>query len=322
MRRFFLTHQLPPEGVALLERSGEVVLHPDGARTPEAILAGCAGADALMCMLTDPVDEDLITKLTVSVIGTMAVGTDHIDLAAATRGGIPVVHTPGVLTNASADLAWALLMATARRTVEADRFVREDRFRGWEALGHLGFDLHGRTLGVLGFGRIGQAVARRATGFSMKILVHSRTPQAAREAEVGARHVDLETLLRESDVLTIHTPLNPETRGLISAAELALMKPDALLIHTARGGIVDEEALLAALGQGHLGGVGLDVFEGEPGPIDRRWLQAPRTVLSPHIGSATRGTRAAMARLVAQGVLDVLEGRRPQHLANPAVWPP
>jgi glyoxylate reductase len=307
--------------MALLEASGEVVLHPDRPRTPQSILAGCADADALVCMLTDNLDKALVEALPVAVIGTMAVGTNNIDLRAATARSIPVVHTPGVLTEASADLAWALLMAAARRTVEADRFVREGRFRGWEALGHLGCDLHGRTLGVLGFGRIGQAVARRAVGFGMKILVHSRTPKPEQEAEVGARHVDLDTLLRESDVLTVHTPLNPQTRGMIDQEALALMKPSALLINTARGEILDEDALFAALERGHLGGVAADVFQGEPGPIDPRWLQAPRTTLSPHIGSATGATRGAMANLVAQGVLDVLGGRRPEHLANPEVWP-
>lgn len=320
MRRLFLTHALPPEGMTLLEEMGHVTLHPDAPRTGASILAGCEETDALVCMLVDPIDRALIEQLNVRVIGTMAVGTDNIDLVAATERGIPVVHTPGVLTEASADLAWALIMAAARLTVEADRFVREDRFRGWEPLGHLGFDLHGRTLGVLGFGRIGQAVARRATGFGMNILVHSRSPQPDAEEAVGARRVDLDTLLEASDVLTLHAPLNDATRGLIDGEAIARMKPHALFINTARGGIVDEDALLGALDAGHLGGVGLDVFEGEPGPIDRRWLTAPRTVLSPHIGSATQGTRGAMATLVSQGILDVLEGRRPAHLANPDVW--
>jgi glyoxylate reductase len=250
----------------------------------------------------------------------MAVGTNHIDLQAATDEKIPVVHTPGVLTEASADLAWALLMAVARRTVEADRFVREDHFRGWEAMTLLGSDLYGKTLGIVGFGRIGQAVARRARGFGMKLLTHSRTPRPAEEASVGIERVELDQLLAQSDIVTLHVPLTPETHRMLDADKIARMKTSAILINTARGEVIDEEALLRALDEGHLAGVGLDVFDGEPGPIDRRWLTAPRAVLSPHIGSATHGTRGKMAQLVAQGVLDALDGQRPAHLANPDVW--
>jgi glyoxylate reductase len=320
MRRFFLTYPIPEEGMALLRDQGEVVVHGDQPRTAESIEAGCREADALVCMLTDGIDAALIDDLSVSAIGTMAVGTNHIDLTAATRAKIPVVHTPGVLTEASADLAWALLMAIARRTVEADRFVREDHFRGWEAMTLLGSDLYGKTLGIIGLGRIGQAVARRARGFGMRILAHSRTPNPELEATLGVERVALDELLVHSDVVTLHVPLTPETNRMLNAERIARMKPTALLINTARGEIIDEEALLSALDQGHLAGVGLDVFDGEPGPIDRRWLKAPRTVLSPHIGSATHGTRGDMARLVAQGVIDAIDGRRPAHLANPEVW--
>lgn len=320
MSRFFLTHPIPEEGLRLLRARGEVVLHQDQPRTPESIAAGCQAADALVCMLTDGIDRALIDALRVSVIGTLAVGTNHIDLAAATQAKIPVVHTPGVLTEASADLAWALLMAVARRTVEADRFVRGDHFRGWEAMTLLGSDLYGKTLGIIGLGRIGQAVARRARGFGMRILAYSRTPQPEVEASLDLSRVPLEELLAQSDVVSLHVPLTPDTHRMLNGERIAGMKSTALLINTARGEVIDEEALLSALDRGHLGGVGLDVFQGEPGPIDRRWLTAPRTVLSPHIGSATHGTRGDMARLVAQGVIDALEGKRPDHLANPDVW--
>ncbi len=320
MRRFFLTHPIPEEGMALLRESGEVVLHGDEPRTARSIQAGCEEADALVCMLTDGIDAALIADLNVAAIGTMAVGTNHIDLDAATRAKIPVVHTPGVLTEASADLAWALLMAVARRTTEADRFVREDRFRGWEAMTLLGSDLHGKTLGIIGLGRIGQAVARRARGFGMRIVAYSRTARPELEAALNVERVELDQLLAHSDVVTLHVPLTPITHRMLNGARIAQMKPSALLINTARGEVIDEDALLSALDQGHLAGVGLDVFDGEPGPIDPRWLKAPRTVLSPHIGSATHGTRSHMARLVAQGVIDALEGQRPAHLANPDVW--
>ena len=295
MTRFFLTHPIPEVGMALLRARGEVVHHPDAPRTAESIREGSRGADALVCMLTDAIDRDLIETMDVRAIGTMAVGTNHIDLAAATRAGIPVVHTPGVLTEASADLAWALLMAVARRTVEADRFVRDDHFRGWEAMTLLGCDLYGKTLGIVGFGRIGQAVARRAAGFGMKILVHSRTPRPEVERSLSARGVGLEELLEHSDIVSLHVPLTPETHRMMNEERIGRMRSTAILINTARGEVVDEEALLSALQAGHLSGVGLDVFEGEPGPIDPRWMKAPRTTLSPHIGSATLGTRDDMA---------------------------
>ena len=295
-------------------------MHPDQPRTKRSILDGCQGADALICMLTDPISAQLIEGLQVGAIGTMAVGTNNIDLETATRQGIPVVHTPGVLTEASADLAWALLMAVARRTVEADRFVREDRFRGWDSMTLIGSDLYGKTIGIVGFGRIGQAVARRARGFGMRILTHSRTPRPEEERALNVNAVSLDELLTQSDVITLHVPLTPQTERLIDADRIAQMKPSAILINTARGEVIDENALLAALDDGKLTGVGLDVFDGEPGPIDPRWMTAPRAILSPHIGSATLGTRGEMARLVAQGVLDALDKRRPAHLANPGVW--
>ncbi|MBD89287.1 MAG: D-glycerate dehydrogenase [Deltaproteobacteria bacterium] len=320
MTTFFLTYEIPAAGMELLRSRGTVRVHPDAPRTRESILAGCQDADALICMLTDPIDAQLIEELNVRAIGTMAVGTNNIDLETATRREIPVVHTPGVLTEASADLAWALLMAVARRTVEADRFVRDDRFRGWEAMTLLGSDLYGATLGVVGFGRIGQAMARRARGFGMKVLVHNRTPRPEIERELGVESVTLDDLLTRSDIVTLHVPLTPKTERMINAQRIAQMKPTAILINTARGEVMDEDALLSALDRGHLTGVGLDVFDGEPGPIDSRWMSAPRAVLSPHIGSATHGTRGQMSRLVAQGVIDILDGSRPAHLANPEAW--
>ena len=184
----------------------------------------------------------------------------------------------------------------------------------------LGSDLYGKTLGIVGFGRIGQAVARRARGFGMTLLIHSRTPRPELEASYGVERVELDELLSRSDVVSLHVPLTPKTHRMLDEARIARMKSTAILINTARGEVIDEDALLDALDRGHLTGVGLDVFDGEPGPIDRRWLTAPRTVLSPHIGSATEGTRDHMARLVAQGVLDALDGKRPTHLANPSVW--
>ena len=290
MTRFFLTYPIPEAGMSLLRSRGEVLVHGDGPRTPDSIQEGCRDADALVCMLTDGVDAALIEHLNVRAIGTMAVGTNHIDLEAATLARVPVVHTPGVLTEASADLAWALLMAVARRTVEADRFVREDRFRGWEAMTLLGSDLYGKTLGIVGFGRIGQAVARRARGFGMTLLIHSRTPRPELEASYDVERVELDELLSRSDVVSLHTPLTEETEYLFNAEKLAQMKPDAILINTSRGAVVDTEALAIALRTGKIGAAGIDVLPTEPPspdePLVKLWREAEKAnvnlILTPH----------------------------------------
>jgi glyoxylate reductase len=254
------------------------------------------------------------------VIANVGVGYDNIDVAACTRRRILVTNTPDVLTEATADLAFALLMAVARRLVESDRYVREGHWHYWQWAYLWGADLHRKTLGVYGLGRIGKAVARRARGFSMRVLYYDIVrPAPALERELGAQFVDRETLLREADFLTLHVPLTPETHHLISARELAMMKPAAFLINAARGKVVDEAALVEALESRRIAGAGLDVFEQEPS-VQPALLALPNVVLTPHVGSATSETRLAMAMLAVENLLAALEGRRPPNPVNPEIY--
>jgi glyoxylate reductase len=285
-------------------RGGDVRLDRAG------LLAAVADAEGLICLLSDRIDGELLAAAPrLRVIGNHAVGTDNVDLAACAARGVAVANTPDVLTAATADLTLALLLGTARRIVEADALVRSGGWTGWAPDQLLGADLVGRTLGIIGMGRIGQAVARRAAGFELDILyTHPRPVPGAPGA-----HVELAELLARSDFVSIHCPLRPATRGLIGAAELAAMKPTAILVNTARGPIVDEAALVAALAAGRIAGAGLDVFAEEPRVPDPL-RRDPRVVVLPHIGSATHGTRARMATLCADAVREVLAGRRPANL--------
>lgn len=306
----------------MLRASAEVALWPDSdAPPPHEVLVREAGrADALLCLLTDRIDEEVISAgPQLRVISNCAVGHDNIDLAAATARGIVVCNTPGVLTETTADLAWALLMAAARRIAEADRFLRAGRWRSWSPQLLLGQDVYGATLGIVGLGRIGRAVARRARGFEMRLLYSDPTRQPEVEAELGAQRVPLDELLRESDFVTLHTPLTNETRHLIGPRQLALMKPTAVLINTSRGPVVDEAALVAALREKRLLYAGLDVFDPEPIAADHPLVALDNVVLLPHIGSATVATRTRMATMAAQNILAVLSGQRPPHPVNPEV---
>jgi glyoxylate reductase len=275
-----------------------------------ALLAAVADIDGLICLLSDRIDAELLAHAPrLRVVGNHAVGVDNIDLAACAARGVAVANTPNVLTEATADLTLALLLATARRLVEADTLVRSGGWTGWEPDQLLGADLAGHTLGIIGMGRIGQAVARRATGFDLDIIYAAPRPVAG----VPGRLVALDELLGRSDFVSVHVPLTPATRGLISARALAVMKPTAILVNTARGPIVDEAALIDALAHGRIGGAGLDVFAEEPSvPVALR--SDPRVVVLPHIGSATRRTRARMVTLAATAVREVLAGRRPPNL--------
>jgi glyoxylate reductase len=243
-------------------------------------------------------------------VANVAVGYDNIDVDAATRAGIAVCNTPGVLDETTADLAFLLILASARLASTAESDLRNDRWHGWGINQYLGRDVHSSTLGIVGYGRIGQAVARRATGFEMKVLHHTR-----HDTGVDGWTADLDHLLSESDVVTLHVPLNDETRHLIDTRRLQLMKPTAVLVNTARGPVVDEEALAVALEQGRLFAAGIDVYEREP-EVHPRLLAAPRTVLLPHIGSASQQTRTRMAQMACGGAVDVLAGRRPANLVN------
>jgi glyoxylate reductase len=283
-----------------------VSVPPAGTRlTGPDLLQAVADADALITTVADRVDAALLEAAPrLRVVANHAVGLDNVDVPACTRRGVAVANTPDVLTGATADLTMALLLAVARRLGEAEALLRSGRWTGWEPGQLLGADLAGQTLGIVGFGRIGQAVARRAAAFEMRV--------------VHARPMPLAELLERADVVSLHCPLTAETRGMIGRAELARMKAGAILINTARGPLVDEEALAEALEAGHLGGAGLDVYAEEP-RVHPRLLGAPRTVLLPHVGSATRRTRARMAELCARAVAAVLAGERAPNLVNPEV---
>lgn len=320
--RVYVTRQLPREGMDLLEGDCEVDFNPhDRGMTREELLACVKDVDGLVTLLSDNIDAEVMDagpKL--KVIANYAVGFNNIDVAAATERGIAVTNTPGVLTETTADLAWALLMATARRIVESDKFMRSGRFQGWAPMLYLGHDIYDKTLGLVGFGRIGQAVARRATGFNMRVLYTGRK-RASEEIErsCNASFCPLETLLRESDFVSLHVPLAESTRHLIGDAQFDMMKESSILINTARGPVVDEQALVRALKAGKIAGAGLDVYEQEPG-FEPELAEMDNVVMVPHIGSASVATRTKMAMMVAGDAIDVLEGRKPAHLVNPEVW--
>jgi glyoxylate reductase len=299
------TFQLPSEAHAVLAECGRVT-GPEGWR--EAL----PRTEALLCLLSDRIDRDLLDRTPeLRVVANAVVGYDHVDLDACRERGIVVTNTPDVLTEATADLAWALILATVRRLPQAERDLRAGNFHGWGFHDYLGGDLQGKTLGILGMGRIGRATARRAAPFGMQVIYHSRTPlDAAREEALGARRVEMDELLATSDVLSLHAPLTDETRGIIDAEALARMQPHAILVNTARGALVDEGALVEALRAGRLAGAGLDVYENEP-EIHPGLLELDNAVLLPHIGSATREVRTRMAVLAAENVCAVLRGGSP-----------
>ena len=316
--KVFITRRIFPEALLQLEKHGidyEMNTGPPLER-PE-LIAKVRDAEGLICLLSDRIDREVLeagNKL--KIVANVAVGYDNIDVEAATELGIMVTNTPGVLTEATADLTFGLVLAVARRIVEGDRITREGRFSGWELDFLLGTDVHGKTLGTVGFGRIGQAVARRARGFGMEVLYFNRSRKPEAERELGAKFVPFEELLQRSDFITIHLPLTPETRHLFSAREFKLMKPTAFLINVARGPIVDEEALVQALKAKELAGAALDVFEHEP-RVHPELLKLENVVLTPHIGSAGRETRIRMALMAVENVLAALSGRRPPNLVNP-----
>lgn len=299
------THPLPDEALELLREVGEV-------RGPERWEEALDGAEALIPLLTVRVDAALLERAPrLRVVACPTVGHDHVDLAACRSRGVAVTHTPGVLTEATADLTWALVLATVRGLPAAERSLRAGEFRGWGFWDYLGGDLHGRTLGIFGMGRIGRAVARRAAGFGMRIRYTSRTRLPEDEERVlRAEWTTWDDLLSGCDVLTLHAPLTPETRHVVDAGALRRMRPGSWLVNTARGPLVDEAALAEALRDGRLAGAGLDVYEREP-EVHPALLELPNVVLLPHVGSATRGTRTRMAVLAARNAHAVLSGLAP-----------
>jgi glyoxylate reductase len=312
---------LPEEVLAVARAQARVDVHTgDRPLSKPELIARLQGQQGLVCQITDTVDDEVLAACPeLRVVSNVAVGYNNIDVAAATRRGVLVTNTPDVLTETTADFTWALLMAAARRVVEADRYVREGRFTQWDFTVLWGGDVHGKTLGVIGLGRIGRAVARRALGFSMRVLYTDATPAPpAVEVALRATRTDLPTLLRESDFVTLHTPLLPETRHLINAHSLRTMKPTAYLVNASRGPVVDEAALVQALHEGWIAGAGIDVYEAEPavhaGLIDR-----PNVVLAPHIASATHETRRTMSLLAVENCLAALASKVPPTPVNPEV---
>jgi lactate dehydrogenase-like 2-hydroxyacid dehydrogenase len=319
--RILVAREVFPEVLELLRQHVEV----DDNQAD--IVLGVAGLKAriadkhgVMTAVSDPVTADVIAAApNLRAVCNFAVGYNNIDLAACTRAGVMATNTPGVLDDTTADLAWALLMASARRLPAAERWLRNGDWQGWQFIQWLGSDVHHATLGILGMGRIGQAVALRAQGFDMQVIYHNRSRLTADvEAACRAHWVDKETLLRQADFLVLLLPYSPATHHTIAAAELALMKPTAHLINVARGGIIDDASLIAALREGRLAGAGIDVFENEP-TFMRGFLDLDNVVLTPHIGSSSRATRMAMAMTAADNLIAALAGRRPPNLLNPDV---
>jgi lactate dehydrogenase-like 2-hydroxyacid dehydrogenase len=320
--RILVTKRVFPEAVELLRRDFDVDYNDTDRVLPaEELLQRARGAAAVVSQLTDRLGADVIAQLDgVRVIANVAVGYDNIVVAAATARGIAVTNTPGVLTETTADFAFALLMAAARRIPEAHAFVHSGQWRTWIIDLLAGQDVHGATLGIFGLGRIGAALARRGRGFGMRILYCDDQPAPAElERELEARRVSKEELLRESDFVSLHVPLTPATRHLIGAAELALMKPTAILVNTARGPVVDENALVEALEKRTIWAAGLDVFEQEP-RVHPKLLELPNVVLAPHIASSSFATRRRMSVMAAENASAALSGRRPPNLVNPDVW--
>jgi len=314
--KLFITNYIPEPAIKRLEEVFEVEIFPENpANTQEELKKKVKEIDALICLLTDNIDREIIEAApNLKCISVYAVGYNNVDVESATEHNIVVCNTPGVLTETTADLAWALILSCARRIVEADRFVREGKFRGWEPMLMLGNDIFGKTLGIIGMGRIGRAVAHRALGFDMKVIYYDSQvdPESVPTDYIA---VDLTTLFHNSDFISIHTPLTPETRHLIGEKEFNLMKSTAILINTARGPIIDEQALISALKENKIAGAGLDVYENEP-IIPEELISLSNVVLLPHIGSASYETRTKMALLAAENAIAVIEGNNPPARVN------
>jgi lactate dehydrogenase-like 2-hydroxyacid dehydrogenase len=304
--RVFVSRLIPDVGIQRVQGACDATIWTDPMPPPyEVLLDRVNGLDGLLCTLTERIDAQLMDTAgpQLKVISQMAVGYDNIDVKAARERGIRIGHTPGVLTEATADLAFALLLAAARRILEGVEYIRAGKWRTWDPKALLGGDLSGATLGIIGLGRIGKAVARRANGFNMRILAHSPTCPPNDAATVNAQLVDLATLLRESDYVSLHIPLNEQTRHLINEQTLAQMKRTAILINTSRGGVVDQKALYRAVKNGAIGGAALDVTTPEPIPLDEPLLTLPNVLVVPHIGSASQWTRDQMALIAAENLI-------------------
>lgn len=317
----YVTRQLPQKAIDLLKENCRAVeVNPeDRILARSELLEKVKGRDGVLCLLTDTIDDAIFRAAKgAKIFANYAVGFNNIDVQAATRHGIMITNTPGVLTDTTADMAWALIFATARRIAEGDRITRSGRFKGWGPMFLLGNDITEKTLGIVGAGRIGTAVALKSVGFNMKVLYSDIVPNKELESKTNAKKVDLETLLRESDFVSLHVALMPETKHLIGTKELKLMKKTAYLINTSRGPVIDEKALVEALREGVIAGAGLDVYENEP-ELSPGLAEVENVVLAPHIASATVETRTKMALMAAENLLAGLKGERPPNLINPEV---
>ena len=319
--RVFVTRIIPEAGLSLvLQACAAEVWQPELPPTREELLEHVRGVDGLLCLLTDRIGGEVMDAAgpNLKVISNHAVGYDNIDIPAATQRRLPVGNTPGILTDATADFAFALLMAAARRVVEGDRFVHAGKWQTWGPSLLLGADFNGATLGLVGFGRIGQAVAKRALGFGLQVIYAD--PSASPDPSLPAKQVDLETLLNEADFISLHVPLTPETRHLINPHTLGKMKPNAVLVNTSRGAVVDQAALYQALKERRIFAAALDVTDPEPLPPDSPLLELDNLVIAPHIASASFTTRSSMARMAAENLLAGLRGERLPNCVNPEAY--
>jgi glyoxylate reductase len=320
--KVFVTRIIRDKGLDLIKEACQVDIWPEELPPGrETLLERVRGVDGLLSLLTDRIDGQVMDAAGpgLKVISNHAVGFDNVDVAAATERGIPVGNTPGILTDATADMAFALMMAAGRRVVEAEKFLRAGKWKTWSPSLLLGKDFAGATLGIIGFGRIGQAVAKRATGFDMRVLYYdpSASPQ---RPDLNAVSTDLDTLLRESDFVSLHVPLTPETRKMVGADFLAKMKPDAVLVNTSRGGVVDQSALYETLKERRIFAAALDVTDPEPLPLDSPLLELDNCIIVPHIASASVQSRDMMAYLSAKNLIAGLNGEKLPHCVNPEVY--
>lgn len=319
-----VTRMLPDAGMTMLAEAGDIELRVwpgDLPPSPDELAALVDGVDGVISLVTDPIGGDLLDRNpSIRVLSNFAVGYDNIDVAAATERGVLVCNTPGVLTETTADLTFALLVSAARRVVEGVEYVRAGKWQTWSPTLLLGQDLHDATIAVVGFGRIGREVAKRATGFSMRILAVTSDPTPRTDPETGALFTDLDTALKEADFVCLNVALNDDTRGMIGARELALMKRSAILVNAARGPVVDTDALVEALRNGVIAGAALDVTDPEPLPADHPLIAMENCIVVPHIASGSVATRAKMARMAATNAVEAVRGNRPPHVVNGDAW--
>ena len=319
--KIFVTRKIPEPGLKLLRKNHEIEVNPyNRVLSKDEIIKGLKGKDGLLCLLTDSIDEEVIdSEPNLKMIANYAVGYNNIDVKEATKRNIPVSNTPGVLTDATAEMAWSLLFSISRHIVKGDKFTRSGKFKGWDPMLMLGQNITGKTLGIVGAGRIGTCFALKSKGFDMKILYNSNRNNNVLEKELRAKKVELKELLKESDFISLHIPLLPSTRHLIGEPELKMMKETAVLINTSRGPIVDEKALVKALKNGWIFGAGLDVYENEP-IIEKELIDLDNVILQPHSASATAESRTNMAIMAAKNMLAGLKREKPANCINPEVF--